>query len=532
MTRLLLFCLLACGLLRAADVAPADLLPLADESAATRIQAIERLAATGDPRLAEFLDDYRKGSAFLWKGAVVVVLEDLDKGPGAARDPLTRSVLAPSVAKSDLTELPVNMRLRNVAVAAINQLRLAHPDPVVRLAAVGKAGDAGGAANRATLATIAAQDPDHKIRRSAAEGVALIDLASTDTATRLGAVQALGVLASGRANDRLTALSKTETDPAIKAAITTSMQRIASWRSTVSTTQTIFSGLSAGSILIIMALGLAITFGLMGVINMAHGEMLMIGAYATLVVQIIFAKFLPEALMPYYFPVGLVAGFAAAAAVGWLLELTVIRFLYGRPLETLLATYGISMVLIWGVRRIFGDNQAVVAPAWLTGGYEPMADLVLPWNRIFIIAVTVAAVVAVWLLMNRSRLGLLLRATVQSRRTASSLGVDTRRIDGFTFALGSGLAGAAGCALTLIGGLKPDMGQEYIIDSFLVVAAGGVGNLWGVVCSGLGLGMMTKFLEPWTQTVYAKVIVLGLVILFLQYRPQGLFAPKGRLAND
>jgi urea transport system permease protein len=293
----------------------------------------------------------------------------------------------------------------------------------------------------------------------------------------------------------------------------------------------VFSGLSAGSILIIMALGLAITFGLMGVINMAHGEMLMIGAYATLLVQWLFIKVLPPSFHEWYFLVGIVAGFFAAGVVGWLLELTVIRHLYGRPLETLLATWGISYLLIQGIRTSFGDNQAVVAPSWLVGGWEPVNDLVLPWNRIFIIALTIASVAAVWFLLTRTRLGLLLRATTQSRRTASSLGVNTRAIDGLTFALGSGLAGAAGVALTLIGGLKPDMGQEFIIDSFLVVATGGVGNLWGVVWAGLGLGLANKFLEPFTEAVYAKVIVLGLVILFLQWKPSGLFPAKGRLAD-
>jgi urea transport system permease protein len=227
-----------------------------------------------------------------------------------------------------------------------------------------------------------------------------------------------------------------------------------------------------------------------------------------------------------------VAGFCASAAVGWLLELTVIRHLYGRPLETLLATWGVSYLLIQTIRVIFGDNQAVTAPGWLVGGWEPLPDLVLPYNRLFIIALTVVSIVAVMLLIGRTRLGLLLRATTQSRRTAASLGVNTRMIDGLTFALGSGLAGAAGCALTLIGGLKPDMGQEFIIDSFLVVATGGVGSLTGVVWAGAGLGILNKVLEPFTQAVFAKVIVLGVVIFFLQYRPQGIFAPKGRLADS
>jgi urea transport system permease protein len=235
--------------------------------------------------------------------------------------------------------------------------------------------------------------------------------------------------------------------------------------------------------------------------------------------------------MPYYFPLGVVGGFIVAAIVGWLIELSVIRHLYGRPLETLLATWGVSYLLIQTVRTAFGDNQAVTAPAWLVGGWEPATGLVLPWNRLFIIVLTVVSIVGVWLLLTRTRMGLLVRATTQSRRTAASLGVNTRAIDGMTFALGSGLAGAAGAALTLIGGLKPDMGQEFIIDSFLVVATGGVGNLAGVIWAGLSLGLANKFLEPFTQAVWAKVIVLGAIILFLQWRPSGLFPAKGRLAD-
>jgi urea transport system permease protein len=244
-----------------------------------------------------------------------------------------------------------------------------------------------------------------------------------------------------------------------------------------------------------------------------------------------FDRFLPPSLHPYYFIFGIGTGFIAAAAAGWLLELLVIRHLYGRPLETLLATWGISFLLIQTIRTAFGDNQAVTAPPWLVGGWEPLPDLVLPWNRLLIIVLTGVAVAGVVVLFRCTRLGLLLRATVQSRRTAASLGVNTRRIDGITFAFGSGLAGAAGCAITLIGGLKPDMGQEYIIDSFLVVATGGVGNLAGVCCAGFGLGLLNKLLEPVTQAVFAKVLVLVAVILFLQWRSQGLFPPKGRLAD-
>lgn len=529
MRSLLLIVLVGVAWLHAAD--PAELLPrLAAEDASERIAAIKELSATGDPRLAAFFEDYRQGSGYLLDGKVVLVPE-LNDDAGIALDPLTRKpVSATPVTLKQLTELPISRRERIAASDSINRLRFYDPDPAVRLAAVTKAGDAAQASDREALGEISSADKDPKIRRAATEGAALIDLASADPAIRAAACRMLGDLVSARANDRLRDLAAKDGEATVKSAAGQALAAIESWHSKVKVAQTAFSGISAGSILIVMALGLSITFGLMGVINMAHGEMLMIGAYATLMVQWGFTH-LPPSLQPYYFLFGLVAGFVAAGTVGWLIELTIIRHLYGRPLETLLATWGVSFLLIQGVRDYFGDNQAVTAPPWLVGGWEPMIDLVLPWNRLFIIAVTIVSIAVFWLLLNRSRLGLLVRATVQSRRTASSLGVNTRRIDGFTFALGSGLAGAAGCALTLIGGLKPDMGQEYIIDSFLVVAAGGVGNLWGVVCSGLGLGILSKVLEPWTQAVYAKVIVLAVVVIFLQRRPQGLFPQRGRLAD-
>jgi len=516
--------------LQAADV-PLILSRLSSDDAKERSDALRELATSGEVRLIPFLEDYRQGSGYVLDGRAVLVLEVKD-GAGVALDPLTRVPIAgDAVPVARLTEMTVSRRERIAAGEAINRLRLADPDPVARLAAVTKAADGANVADRGVLAEIALGDPDPRVRRAASEGTALIDLADTDPAVRIAACGKLADLHAAGSRDKLTTMASTDADPGVKAAATSAKAAIDTWQGGVHVAQTVFSGLSAGSILIIMALGLSITFGLMGVINMAHGEMLMIGAYATLMVQSIFLAVLPPALMPFYLPLGVVAGFAAAAMVGWLIELTVIRHLYGRPLETLLATWGISYLLIQTVRTIFGDNRAVTAPDWLVGGWEPMTNLVLPWNRLFIIGLTVISIVGVWLLLKRTRLGLLLRATTQSRRTAASLGVNTRAIDGATFALGSGLAGAAGAALTLIGGLKPDMGQEFIIDSFLVVAAGGVGNLAGVIWAGLGLGMANKLLEPITQAVWAKVIVLGIVILFLQWRPSGLFPAKGRLAD-
>jgi urea transport system permease protein len=271
-----------------------------------------------------------------------------------------------------------------------------------------------------------------------------------------------------------------------------------------------FSGISLGSILLLAALGLAITYGLMGVINMAHGELMMIGAYAT------------------YVPLA----FISAALVGAALERSVLRFLYGRPLETLLATWGISLVLMQAVRTIFGaQNVGVENPSWMSGGVQLLSNLTLPYNRLVIIAFAAAVLIGMTLMINKTRLGLFVRGVTQNRPIAACMGVNTARIDTYAFALGSGIAGLAGCALSQVGNVGPDLGQNYIVDSFMVVVLGGVGQLAGTVYAALGLGVLNKFLEGWTGAVLAKITVLVFIIIFIQKRPQGIFAMKGRSAE-
>jgi urea transport system permease protein len=293
----------------------------------------------------------------------------------------------------------------------------------------------------------------------------------------------------------------------------------------------LFYGISLGSVLLLAALGLAITFGLMGVINMAHGELLMLGAYATYSCQLLFRKFLP-AHADWYLVAAVPAGFALAAAVGMLLERTVIRWLYGRPLETLLATWGISLVLMQAVRSLFGaQNVEVANPSWMSGGVTVLGSLVLSYNRLVIIAFAVFVVAGVWLILNKTRLGLFLRAVTQNRRMADCVGVATGRIDMLTFGLGSGIAGLGGVALSQLGNVGPDLGQGFIVDSFMVVVLGGVGQLAGTVIAALGLGEANKFLEPVAGAVLAKIAILVFIIMFIQKRPQGLFALKGRSAE-
>ncbi len=291
----------------------------------------------------------------------------------------------------------------------------------------------------------------------------------------------------------------------------------------------VFTSVSLGSILLLAALGLAITYGLMGVINMAHGELIMIGAYATYVVQGLFRN---TAFFDWYLLVAIPIAFAVSALVGIAMERTVIRWLYGRPLETLLATWGISLILIQAVRTIFGaQNVQVENPAFMSGGFEVMTGVVLPWSRIVIIGFAAFVLVLIYFLLNRTRLGLFVRGVTQNREMASCVGVPTARVDMWAFGLGSGIAGLAGCALSQIGNVGPDLGQAYIVDSFMVVVLGGVGQLAGTVYAALGLGFANKLLEAWQGAVLAKIAVLIFIIVFIQKRPQGMFALKGRAAE-
>ena len=352
-----------------------------------------------------------------------------------------------------------------------------------------------------------------------------------DPQERLQAAQTLGQAKSPEAQLLLNQQLGVETDPKVKAQIIASLATIKDALAWGERLGVVFTGISLGSILLLVALGLAITYGLMGVINMAHGELMMVGAYATYVVQVMFRQYLPNAF-DWYLLAALPMAFLTAAAVGAVLERSVLRFLYGRPLETLLATWGISLILMQAVRSLFGaQNVAVENPSWMSGGIQVLSNLSLPWNRILIVLFAMAVLIGMTLLISQTRLGLFVRGVTQNRAMASCMGVNTARIDTYAFALGSGIAGLAGCALSQIGNVGPDLGQGYIVDAFMVVVLGGVGQLAGTVYAALGLGVLNKFLEGWTGAVLAKIAVLVLIIIFIQKRPQGLFAMKGRSAE-
>ena len=529
---------------------------LAGDEAAARKQVLFDLAKSGDSRLEAFLENYRTGSVYLWNGQIVVCTETEEDEDFNELAPLTHPLTGEPVLAADdkqakpdildLEDMSPDRAGRLAARSALFLLKLSSPVRESRLVAVKKSGTPPYNAEAIPfLEDMAQSDTDEKIRFTAKESLLLIrldtDVPLDQAEQRWAAAGQLAEMNSLRALPALEELLRDEGfskyGQAAREQCEKAVASINSHQSFVNWVGYVFQGLSLGSILIIMALGLAITFGLMGVINMAHGELMMVGAFTTYIVQQLFVNYLPQGMFNWYYVVALPSAFLAAAGVGWLIEIVVVRHLYRRPLESLLATWGVSILLIQTARLIFGDNIGVNSPTWLRGNMEVVQDVILPFNRLFIIALCALCVAMIYTLINRTKLGLRMRATMQNRDMADSLGVNTRRIDSYTFAFGSGLAGLAGYALTLIGGVTPDMGQNYIVESFLVVVTGGVGELLGVICSGLGLGVATKVIEPMqfgdftVEAIWAKVFVLACVVAFIQFKPAGLFPPKGRLAD-
>lgn len=509
---------------------------------------VNALIASGDAGLSELFLNITRGNVYtLEEGGDTLLLiagaeetiEDETWVPLFRAYPyeaLKDGTGAPRKAKLDeLTELETGREVRLLIQPVLTLLELRSAVPAKRRAAAATLAEAGDTLASATLKGALDAEGDPSTRHFIAEAWGRLELRSADPARRKAAALALGDAHAGNALPELKALITAdasgafpEKDESVRAEVDRAVSRIEAWNSYASVLQNLFSGLSLGSILILMALGLAIIFGLMGVINMAHGEFMMIGAYTTFIIQNAFRAYLPEAQFGYFLVVSLPFSFLVAGLFGMLVETTIIRRLYGRPLETLLATWGISLLLVQAARHQFGDLTAVSSPVLLSQGWEIVQGVVLPYNRIFIILLTAVTVAGMAVLFYRTRLGTTIRAVTQNRGMSSCLGIATRRVDMLTFGLGTGMAGLAGCALTQIGNVDPGMGQNYIVDSFLVVVTGGVGKLAGTIISGLSIGGLNKFLEPFLQSVYAKVALLGLVILFLQRRPSGLFPAKGR----
>jgi urea transport system permease protein len=492
------------------------------------IEAIDAVATSGHELAATVIEALRDRRLKFSEQVKKVYYEDktgklfdAETGKPVAGDP-----------PADLSEVRLNNRVRSAVEAAIGSLTLMSNNPTRRLGAAQAVFKSREASALPALDQALAKEQIPNIKLALAQARAAIVLFQSDAsvADRLAAVatirdrgdqDALGLLGG------LPADTPQDVKKAAQDAISSVQSRLAVW----TTVQNAWYGLSLGSVLLLAAIGLAITFGVMGVINMAHGEMVMLGAYTTFAVQQLIRTYNP-ALFDYSLFIAVPLAFLVAGFVGILIEQGIIRFLYGRPLETLLATWGLSLILQQAVRTAFGPtNKDVGNPSWMSGAFE-LGQITITYNRLWIIVFTAIVFVALLGLLRFTRLGLEMRAVTQNRAMAASMGIRTARVDALTFGLGSGIAGIAGVALSQIDNVSPNLGQGYIIDSFLVVVFGGVGNLWGTLVGALSLGIANKFLEPFAGAVLGKIAILVLIILFIQKRPRGLFALKGRAVES
>ena len=429
---------------------------------------------------------------------------------------------------SELREVKVSRVLKGMIDPVSQKIQLFHWDTQRKILASRTIAESGDLKFIKLLEERLKVETNEEVKAAFSESIAKLKIGSPDKNERIKAIEWLSKSKSPETAGYLSSKLAVEKDTDVATKLKDTIEDIEAATTRTEIVQNLFTGLSLGSILILMALGLAIIYGLMGIINMAHGEFMMIGAYTTFIIQTLFSDYLPPALTDYYFWVALPFAFIISGVIGMMIEFLIIRFLYNRPLESLLATWGVSLILIQTARSIFGDLTAVKMPSFATGGMEIMSQLVLPYSRIFIIGVTILVVLVVRYILLKTTFGLKIRAVTQNRNMSSCLGIPTTKVNRYAFFLGTGIAGVAGWALTLISNVVPNMGQTYIVDSFLVVVTGGVGKLAGTILSGLGMGFTTKILEPVFQAVYGKVIILILVILFLQIKPTGLFPAKGR----
>jgi urea transport system permease protein len=524
MLRLWLALLLALAAASAHALDPAAAHAMAAGDTDDRVAALRQAAAAADPALPAFLQSLLDNEVKLANGKAYVV-----KGEQVSEAGSGKAAKLPEGAEDVVN----NNRLRRIIGGTLAALKLMSADVAQRREALAQLKDDIDDSQLPLLDQAAARETDDGLKSSLALLRARVMVAADDPARRMAAADMLA--ASNDPATRALLLERlapgAESDEAVRSRLKLALQGVESRLALGEWLGLLFTGLSLGSILLLVALGLAITYGLMGVINMAHGELMMIGAYATYLVQNLFRAYAPGAF-DFYIVVALPASFLASAAVGAVLERGVIRWLYGRPLETLLATWGISLVLMQAVRSVFGaQNVPVENPSWLSGGFALMPNLTLPFNRIVIVVFAFGVLAALALLIARTRLGLFVRAVTQNRRMAACTGVNTARVDTLAFALGAGIAGLAGCALSQVGNVGPDLGQGYIVDSFMVVVLGGVGQQAGTVVAALGLGVLNKLLEGWAGAVLAKIMVLVFIVVFIQKRPQGLFALKGRSAE-
>ncbi len=522
--------LIACmPLVAFAALSADDLAPLAADDFDAKSAAIDKLIANADAPSIAVLNALSDGSLVATDAGKVLIQTD-----DGNKDPLTNKI----VDAPDAQPVTLNNLLRSKVSGAVSGLQLASPDIATRRAAIDELLKNADPSIKPLVDKARTKETDPTLKKRLDTLWATTALHDTDPNKRLEAVQLVAARHDLDMNELLRPIvvknadgTFAEPDARVRAAAQAGIEELNSIQRRGEIVGTIFAGLSLGSVLLLAALGLAITYGLIGVINMAHGEFLMIGAYATYVVQNLVQHYAPGAF-DWYPLFAVPVSFAAAALVGIVLERLVIKHLYGRPLETLLTTFGISLILIQATRTIFGaQNVQVTNPSWMSGGVSIMQNLILPYNRLTILGFSLVVVLLAWVVLTKTRLGLFVRAVTQNRRMAACVGVKTARVDSYAFAFGAGIAGLGGCALSQIGNIGPDLGQSYIIDSFMTVVLGGVGQLAGTVIGGFGLGLVSKTIEPFWGAVLAKIAVLVLIVLFIQKRPQGMFALKGRSAE-
>ncbi|GEN22362.1 branched-chain amino acid ABC transporter permease [Halomonas cupida] len=483
---------------------------------------IDTIVASGDERSRRWLESLADGKLQRLKdsGDFVIVLRNRGR-EWPVVDALTFED-AGEVSRRALDRIRINNALRGYLDSSLALFDLRVDDPQARLVA---ARDLIGEVDESSVEPIArllAEESDSDV-------VTTLELALAIQRLDQGDVEAVEVLAGNldsRARAALSQASRSD-DPTLAAAASEALTSIEQVLKINRAAETLYFGLSLGSVLVLAAIGLAITFGVMGVINMAHGELIMLGAYTTWAMQQVLPGQPGLALL-----LSIPAGFLVAALAGVAIERSVIQFLKGRPLETLLATFGVSLILQQLVRTVISPlNRTVVTPEWMSGSLMVNDALSLTLNRLYVLGFALLVFAALMLVMRRTRLGLEVRAVTQNRAMARAMGIRATRVDILTFALGSGVAGLAGVALSQLTNVGPNLGQNYIIDSFMVVVFGGVGNLWGTLVAGLSLGVINQVLEPWAGAVLAKILVLVFIILFIQKRPRGLFPQKGRAAE-
>lgn len=499
-----------------------------------KIGLIKQITQLNDSRAKLIFDSLLTDRLFYAKDAEQRVYSGETTPSGFRITDVITGANSGEVSADSLTKIKLNNLLRKKLKTALAQLDMSEKDISVRLKAVKNIGNDLNEESIVFLRSALEKESDDDVRAAIKAALAMVDLYSSDQKVRLTAIENLAgtmdaeyVYELNKLIDKDSSGKYLEKNIEVVAAAQVAIKSIQGKVSFFEHLQTLFFGLSLGSVLVLAAIGLAITFGVMGVINMAHGELIMLGAYTTYVIQLLMPGHIDASLF-----VAIPAAFVVSGLFGILIERSVIRFLYGRPLETLLATFGISLVLQQLVRSVFSPlNRSVETPSWMSGSLEINTVLSLTLNRLYIIGFTLLVFLILLAILKKTRLGLEVRAVSQNRSMAKAMGIKTERVDAMTFGLGSGIAGVAGVALSQLTNVGPNLGQAYIIDSFMVVVFGGVGNLWGAMISGLGLGLANKFLEPYAGAVLAKILVLIFIILFIQKKPRGLFPQKGRSAE-